>query len=337
MITINPDNDQHTGTHEHHFRAMGSQAHVVLVGGTPDLIDFARRRIEQLEQRWSRFIPTSEISSVNANAGSAVAVSDDTIALVERAIAAWRDTGGSVDATVFDAVVRAGYDRSIELVRADGPRSSAADGGLAPRGPVLAPGCTDIAIDRAERTVTLPVGTSFDPGGIGKGLAADLVAGEIMSMGADGVCVNLGGDVRVAGSGPTGTGWTVAVEHPWSTEPIALVGLRAGAVATSTTLLRTWTVDGEQRHHLIDPVTGTSSDSDLSHVTVIAGEASTAEILAKAVLLRGTARAFDILEPGVEALIVDHFGDVSATTGFAAFLGGAAPPVSVDKREGAGR
>ena len=60
------------------------------------------------------------------------------------------------------------------------------------------------AADGAERilvaadAVALPVGTGFDPGGIGKGLAADIVVDELVAEGAAGMCINLGGDVRRA-------------------------------------------------------------------------------------------------------------------------------------------
>src|SRR4029078_51858 len=53
-----------------------------------------------------------------------------------------------------------------------------------------------------REAVRLPAGTGFDPGGIGKGLAADIVVDEIRADGADGVCVNPGGDVRVDGPSP---------------------------------------------------------------------------------------------------------------------------------------
>ena len=105
--------------------------------------------------------------------------------------------------------------------------------------------------------------------------------------------------------------------------------MRSGAVATSTTLLRTWTVDGERRHHLIDPATGRPSDTDLTQVSVVAGEAWQAEVLAKAVLLRGAARAFDIIEPGVDVLAIDSDGRFHATPGLSAYLGDAVLPAAI--------
>jgi thiamine biosynthesis lipoprotein len=298
---------------------MGSDAHVIVVGGAPDLADRARRRIDDLEQRWSRFVPTSEVNELTRRAGEAVAVSPETILLVERAVEAWRLTGGSFDPTVLGDVIRAGYDRSFDELP-DRPA-----GGVS----ALLVGCSDIRFEAGA--VQLPPGTGFDPGGIGKGLAADLVVGEIAAAGAAGVCVNLGGDLRALGEPPSGDAWTVAIEHPWAADPIVLVGLTDGAVATSTTLKRRWDVDGEARHHLIDPATHQPSATDLTLATVVAGDAWVAEVLAKAVLLRGLPYQFDLIGgTGAQALVVDDTGRVLVSDGFSAFTGGVVPsPIPV--------
>lgn len=308
------------------FRAMGSVAHVVVVGGPPDLADRAEGRIERLEQLWSRFRPDSEVSEMNRRAGEAVPVSPETAELVRRAVRGWWLSGGAFDPTVLGAVLRAGYDRSFEAVvlQPGAGRSG------------LEIGASDIVVD--DERVRLPAGVGFDPGGIGKGVAADLVTDELLGAGADGACVNLGGDVRVAGVGPEGQAWTVAVEHEWSDEPVASLGVACGAVATSTTLRRRWPVGGELRHHLVDPRTGLVSDSDLNHVTVVAASAWTAEVLAKAVLLRGSVDAFDILGgTGAEGLAVTMGGEVRSTSGLSAYLGDVRLPASISDGAPAGR
>ena len=76
------------------FRAMGSDAEVIVVDGPATALDHARCRIDQLEARWSRFIPVSEVSRLTHGAGSPVEVSADTVLLVECAVEAWRLTGG---------------------------------------------------------------------------------------------------------------------------------------------------------------------------------------------------------------------------------------------------
>jgi thiamine biosynthesis lipoprotein len=316
-LRVAPPNDRHDrrASSEMWFHAMGSDAHVIIVGPLHHLVDDAVRRVEDLEAKWSRFLADSEISALNRNAGTPVAVSPETITLVHRAAEAWRLSGGAFDPTVLGAMIRAGYDRSFELL---GPAPVAGRS-------VLGIGAADIRIDGDE--VTIPAGTGFDPGGIGKGLAGDLVCAEMMAAGAAGVCVNLGGDVRVMGASPTGDGWTIAVEHPWMEAPIALLGVRDGAVATSTTLRRRWATGGETRHHLIDPQTGGPSDTDLTLATVVAADGWRAEVLAKAVMLAGSAHPFDIVGgTGAEALAVDGHGRVQSTQGLAAFLGETAVP-----------
>ena len=288
------------------FHAMGSDAHVIVEGGCEQLADEARRRLFDLEQRWSRFLPDSEVSLLNDHAGQTVSVSAETVLLVERAVEAWRITGGAFDPTVLGDLLRAGYNRTFDDLDSTPVTSE------------LVIGCTDIEINGRE--VRLPAGTGFDSGGIGKGLAADLVAVEVMAGGADGVCINLGGDLRVLGTSSDGS-WTVAVEHPSFEAPIAHVGLEYGAVATSTTLKRRWRVGDEERHHLIDPRTGRPSTTDLTLATVIAGEAWIAEVMAKAVLLRGSEHAFDLLDREQAALVVDAHGVTRMSDGFAAFTG----------------
>jgi FAD:protein FMN transferase len=301
------------------FHAMGTDAQIIVVGGPDGLEAHARARIADLERRWSRFIDTSEVSALNRHAGAPVKVSAATVELVQRAIEAWRFTRGRFDPTVLGSVIRAGYDRSFDELGSL-PRAGSSD---------LALGAGGIEI--LDDMVRLPLGTGFDPGGVGKGLAADIVAEELEAAGAIGGCVNLGGDLRVFGPNPDGNAWTVAVDHPIYGDALTRLGISDGATATSTTLRRRWSVDGDTRHHLIDPATGQPSTSDLTFVTVVAGYAWAAEVLAKAVLLRGTPLQFDVLDgTGAQALAIDDTGHVFTTPGMQAHL---APPALPTKLE----
>jgi thiamine biosynthesis lipoprotein len=293
---------------ERHFRAMGTDVHVVLVDADLRALDRAQQRIEDLEQRWSRFRPTSEVSALNEAAGRPVRVSAETRTLVQRALEARRATGGLFDPTVLGDLLRAGYHQTFnEVARSPRPGTSA-----------LTRGADAIEIDGDE--VCLPLGVGFDPGGIGKGLAADIVADELRTDGATGVCINLGGDVRVSGAAPDGGAWTIAVRHPHWNEPLAILGVTDGAVATSTTLRRRWTIGAHEHHHLIDPDTGRPSATVRPFATVVAGFAWAADVLAKALVLDSRTDPFTLLKrSGAEALIVDDHNRVEASFGLAAF------------------
>lgn len=293
---------------------MGTSAHLIVVAERdPDgLARVGQARLAELEARWTRFEPTSDISRLNAlNAVDAVPliVSPETFALVELAIEGWRLTAGRFDPTVLPAVIAAGYDRSFEHVRAGG--------GVPPTPSVRAlepaPGCAGVATDPIVGSVRLGAGVAFDPGGIGKGLAADLIARELVEAGARGVCVNVGGDVRVTGDAPGNAGWIVEAEHPIAGHaPLGRVRLRSGSIASSWRTERAWEApDGTSRHHLFDPATGAPAETGLAGVCVIAGPAWLAEVLAKGAFVSGLADGRELLTArGVAGWLVDDDGGV---------------------------
>jgi len=297
---------------EARFPAMGTEVHVVVVGGPLSLLDLARDFVEDLEARWSRFRPTSEISRLNELAGRPVKVSPQTIALVQRAVEGARITEGRYDPTVLGALLRAGYDRSFELLTDGTPRGRSA----------LGLGHQKIAVEPSRSTVMLPAGVGFDPGGIGKGYAADLLVQELLSHGAAGVCANLGGDLRAEGEPPAGGPWTIGIEHPLRSEPAAVVGLRGGAVATSTRARRTWGPQNDRRHHLIDPATGLPARTGLISTSVIAAEGWQAEVVAKAAFIAGLSEGLYLMaSTGTDGLLIDDEGFVYPSFGLDRFTG----------------
>ena len=284
---------------------MGTTAHIVVLGGSDYLADRAVERVADLESLWSRFRPDSEVSDLNAHAGSDVAVSIETFELVQRSIDAWRMTACRFDPTVLSIMVNSGYDRSFELMPADVASVAA----IAP-----ACGCAGIALDATQYVVRLPRGVGFDPGGIGKGLAADFVVEELLDAGADGALVNIGGDVRFAGTPPTDDGWRVAVQAPGEAETvIAVLSFDEGAVVTSTRMMRQWRRNGLQRHHIVDPSTGESPVTALESVTVIATDGWRAEAVAKAAFLAGPDHALETVAlMGMTGLITSEGGRITA-------------------------
>ena len=291
---------------------MGTDVTVLALDPRPDLGAAAAAAIEVLEAKWSRFRPTSELCRLNDAAGAPVVVSPETFDLVERAVDAWRFTGGRYDPTILPALLAAGYDRSFdELAITD----------AAPPGePVPAPGCAGIVLDRIVHAIRVPEGVALDLGGIGKGYAADLVARELLGDGGGGVLVNLGGDLRAMGESPTPHGWVIDVDDPLATGATGLLALATGAVATSTRLRRAWTRGGREMHHLVDPRTGLPGAAGIASVTVIAGDAWRAEVLAKAAFLAGPVEGGQLItDAGGTGLIVTDAGSVVELDGLAAF------------------
>jgi thiamine biosynthesis lipoprotein len=286
---------------------MGTQVHVVLVGpGGEAALDRAEARIHDLERRWSRFRPDSEISALNAAGGKARLVSADTYNVIELAVQAWEATGGSFDPTVLPALRALGYDRPFDEIAFDevGAHARAAN-------PQPAPGCAGVHLDPATRLVALPAGTELDLGGIGKGAAADLLVGELLASGVAGASVAVGGDVRVEGEPPSARGWIIDIRDAAGAPPVCSISLASGAACTSTTRKRRWTTDRGVAHHLVDPRTGRPIASGVATVTVVGARAVQAEVLTKVAFLAGADDAPAALAPyGVSARLVLDDGSV---------------------------
>lgn len=268
---------------------MGGTAQITLVGGTPALLDGCFDLLRDLELRWSRFLPDSEISRLNCSEGRPVPVSEHTTRLVVELVAAWSMTGGAFDPTTLPRLLELGYrgSRTDPSKRTVLPRSA--------RWPADMPG-----IRVESGFAILPRGTTLDPGGLGKGLAADLIVEHALGGGAWGALADIGGDLVVAGDAPDGVAWTIAVEDPFDAArdpaaPIATVRLRAGAVATSSRLNRRFETAAGPAHHLIDPSSGRNSATGAVTTTVIAGSGGRAEALTKLAFNREPAGAFELI------------------------------------------
>jgi thiamine biosynthesis lipoprotein len=245
----------------------------------------AEHVFRRIEASCSRFDPTSALMRANAEPDRWHVVPPECYQAIAAATEAHRITGGLFDPRCLRTLEGWGYDRSLPF--AAGPVSLDVATPLpppAPRGPWL-PG-----LDPARSAVRLGP-EPIDLGGIGKGLAVRMAADALHGAGVAAL-VEAGGDCHLAGAGPDGDGWNVAVEDPrGSDEPAAVLQVTDVACATSSVRLRTWQVDGRSVHHLVDPRTGQPGRSGLVAVTVVATDATRAEVWSKALLLAGADEA----------------------------------------------
>jgi thiamine biosynthesis lipoprotein len=255
---------------------MGGSAAITLAGGAPELLDECFLMLRDLEQAWSRFREGSDVWRLNWSQGRPVRVRPCTARLVTELIGAAALTDGAFDPTILPRLAASGYAVS---------RVDAAHRTTLPDTAVWPGSVADIEVDGSQ--IRLPLGTTIDPGGLGKGLAADMVAQFALERGADGVLAEVGGDLVVAGHPPDGNAWTIGIENPFApNELLAVAHLARGAVATTSRLVRCWAGADGPVHHLIDPATGGSAVTPTVAATVIAGSGARAEALAKVAFLR---------------------------------------------------
>ena len=256
-------------------------------------------RLEAWAARLTRFDPASELMRLNASPSSRVPVGPTLTAVLDWARTAEGLTDGLVDVAMLDArlTAEAGTDPARPPLTAT-RRWSLARG---PRGAVV----------RREP------GVRFDLDGVAKGWLADRALAITPGRSA---LVDGDGDVamRIAG----GDEWAIGIADP--REPGTLLatvratapdGTRRLGLATSGTTNHRWRHESSTAHHLIDPRTLRSAETDIVQATVLAGSAREAEAFAKTAVIAGSARAFDRLaRPGVYgALVLTTRGEIRAT------------------------
>jgi thiamine biosynthesis lipoprotein len=247
--------------------------------------------LDEVDSACSRFRPDSEICHLVPGRNTLSPMLAD---LVGSALDAAEASGGLVDPTVGAVLVELGYDRSIELVPADG----------APVGPIhRVPGFRQVHLhgDRLE----LPTGLQLDLGATAKARAADLAAQRAAGTVGVGVLVELGGDIATAGPGPEG-GWQVLVQDS-EDDPAGQVTLLPGsAVATSSTLRRAWRRGGVALHHIVDPRTAAPATPVWRSATVAARTCLEANTASTAAVVLGHDASRWLGERGYPARLVDQ-------------------------------
>ena len=304
--------------HRCEFRVMGSAAEIEVIDGSDELLAVAERRLRFLEQRWSRFIDSSDISRLNAASGMPIEIDASTVTLLEAMVHGHYATDGAFDPTVLRTVMSLGYStsRHDSTMRVDLDPTTQARGDLASIEVVRGPEDDD---GRAlgPSIARVPAGTALDAGGIGKGLAADLVAGELLRAGAAGAMVSIGGDLRVAGCGPNDGDWVIAIyadqssatgsatstpsDVPPARDIVDYVRLADGGVCTSGTI-----------HHQVDPASAGRAVADrlgapLTQASIVGGSAMWAEVCATWAMVRGLDAVDELERLAIGARL--QFGD----------------------------
>jgi len=293
------------------FRAMGSpcelhlydpEARATRTPGRPSsaleaLFRIGRDELARLEEKYSRFLETSLVSRINADAGrpSGTEIDPETRALLDYADAAHRASGGRFDVT--SGVLRRVWDfRSGRL-----PSRAALDAARAKIG--------WHRVELEASRIRLPErGMEIDLGGIVKEYAADRVVALLRSYGVRSGLVDLGGDVAVIGPHPDGRPWIVGIRDPFGrVEAIGRVALRDGAIASSGDYERGMWVDGKRYGHILDPRTGWPVDG-LKAVSVVAARCVVAGTGATVAMLAGEDGEDFLEELGLPNLRIDAEG-----------------------------
>ncbi len=299
------------------WRALGTQVRVVVTDAQylPEARIMLEADCAEVDLACSRFRADSEIRALRG--GRAQQVSSLLAEAIAVALRAAALTDGDVDPTVGAAMAAIGYDRDFEDIQPAGPDAQITVAKV--------PGWREVSLE--GRMLTMPEGVSLDLGATAKAWAADRSAARIARRLGCGVLVSLGGDIAVAGPAPE-AGWRIRVQDVTGDPgdppqgPYALIAIRDGGLATSSTRARRWQRGGDVLHHILDPRTGLPAEPVWRTVSVAAGTCADANAASTAAVIRGPRALGWLAGLGLPARLVDATGVVLTVAGWPEEPGG---------------
>ncbi len=274
--------------------------------GSSAAVEDAVAEIERLDALLSISSSTGEIAPVNQNGSGTV--SDETAALLQKALDIGKDTDGAFDCTILPVMTLWGFTTQNYGV---------------PDADTLAQALSlvnyrTVQID-ADNVVTLPTGAGLDLGGIAKGYASDRVMQVFQAAGVTSGIVSLGGNVQTLGTKPDGSLWNVAVQDPNNlADYIGVIATSDKAIITSGGYQRYFDQDGVRYHHIIDPKTGYPAESGLLSATIVSPSGTLADGLSTALFIMGLDNAstyWRAHKADFDAVLITDNGDVYVTAG----------------------
>ena len=228
-------------------------------------------RIEELEETLSFYRENSELNQLAANAGSEAVIAGPDLFEVLKAALYWsRQTGGAFDCTIRP-LITLWHTRGQEGVLVSSAEIAEVRDHI---------GFDKVLVNPRLRSVRLLApGMQLDLGGIAKGFSADKALESLEQDGFKIVLIDAGGDLRLGNPPPGRKGWLVTLDNPGGGP--ARLELADTAIATSGDKYKFYEIAGTRYSHIVDPKTGRGM-TDHRQVTVISGDAQTADALATA-------------------------------------------------------
>lgn len=300
-------------THKRKLSMLGSPFEMTVVAKDTvqgnQFIDLAIAEVKRVEYLISDWIPTTQISQVNKNAGiKPVKVDKEVFDLVSRAIKVSQITSGAFDISYASMDKIWKFDGSMKAM----PTEEAI------KKSVSKIGYKNIILDQKEQTIFLKNGgMKLGLGGIGQGYIADKVKDLLFSKGCVSGIVNVSGDINAWGKQPDGKPWTVGIVNPLNKNKIfATFPLENSAVETSGSYEKFVVFNGIRYSHIIDPRTGYPAQGVVS-VSVFAKQTEIADALATGIFVLGVEVGLDLVNQlkGIECIIVDDKGKIHSSKG----------------------
>lgn len=296
--------------YEYERKIMGTDLSIAIVCNQKELADkiFAEKyeKLQNYESKFSRFLPKSELSTLNKN--KKIIASREMTEVINVAKKLYKETGGYFNPLI--QIAKYGYDESFEKIK-DSKRKISTDK-------------YNIDFDLVEinekSEIVLRKDQALDFGGFLKGYLAEKIAREIFEMSGEknvinGVIVNIGGDIYTLGKDSDDKDFVFEIFNPSTKSDDIKMSVSNAAMATSGTYKRIWKIADKEIHHILHGKKLHNPQNDILSVTVITKDGGRADAYTKLFMSVGHKKALEILRnPEIKFLVITKSGEIIKNT-----------------------
>lgn len=276
------------------------------------ILDEAFERIEEIENKMSRTIDSSEVYLINKNAGEKpIKVSDDVYFVIKTAKQYAEISNGAYDPTIGPLVNLWDIQGEGEVEKDSIPSEKKI---LTEKNKV---DFTKLELLEDNEVFLSEKDMILDLGGIAKGYAVDEVMRILKEYGVKSAIIDLGGDIYALGSKAGEQPWKIGIQNPF--EPrgsyVGIVEVKDKSIVTSGDYERYFELDNIRYHHIIDRETGYPTNNELSAVSVISESSMEGDAVSTAIFVLGKDEGLKLISKieGVDVLLITKDNQVYMT------------------------
>lgn len=277
------------------------------------VLDKAFERLQEIENKMSATIESSEINKINNNAGiNPVQVSSDTYFVLKEAKEHAEISMGAYEPTIGPLVklwnIQTGdvgrnwipdlKDVEDKKLLVDYKKLEILDNNM---------------VFLKEKNMRL------DLGGIVKGYATDEVRRILHENGVNIAMINLGGNIYAHGIKGENRPWNIGIQNPLEVtgDYLGIIEIEDKSVVTSGDYERFFELKGEKYHHIIDANTGYPSNNEVTGVTIIADKSVDGDALSTTMFILGVDKGMELINSleGIDVIFITKDKSIHLSSG----------------------
>ena len=309
--------------YEYNEKVMGTDLTIAIVTNSKELADNLAKEalleIKTYEQKFSRFLPESELSQLNFK--KEMIVTKTFMEVFEKVQELFKETTGTFN-PLFQ-IARLGYTENFEEIKNQKVNNQDNQNPKKEFAEIYDVDFSKIITDQNLSKIILSAGQKLDFGGMLKGYLAEKIAKKIKNGYTEnftnresgnkiqGVIVNIGGDINTQGLDVNNQEFIFEIYNPINEQDEISIKLYNESLATSGTYKRVWQNNGLKTHHLLDKTGTKNPESDVISISIIHKDGDRADAYTKMFLSLGHEEAVKIIGSSeIKFIIIKNNGEI---------------------------